>query len=83
MLKGGFVNIAHKFMRVFGLTKMRILLAAMIVGYNLWRIGAFLTRKAKEQAEAEKPRPRRKRKKGTWADVIPSRPSTGPDPPPG
>jgi hypothetical protein len=83
MLKGGFVNIAHKFLRVFGLTKMRILLAATIVGYNLWRIGAFLTKKAKEEAEAEAPRPRTKRKKGTWGDVIPARPSTGPDPPPG
>jgi hypothetical protein len=82
MLKGGFVNVAHKFFRVFGLTKMRILLAATIVGYNLWRIASFIVKKANEAAEAQKPRPRRKRKKGTWADVITARPATGPDPPP-
>jgi len=82
MLKGGFVNIAHKFFRVFGLTKMRILLAATIVGFNLWAIGSFMVKKANEAAEAEKPRPRRKRKKSTWADVITTRSATGPDPPP-
>src|SRR5205823_2359654 len=49
MLKGGFVNIAHKFFRVFGLTKMRILLAATVVGYNLWRIGSFLAKRAVEK----------------------------------
>jgi hypothetical protein len=79
MLKGGFVNIAHKFFRVFGLTKMRILLAATIVGFNLWTIGSFMMKKANEAAEAEKPRPRRKR---TWADVITARSATGLDPPP-
>jgi hypothetical protein len=36
-LKGGFVNIARKFFRVFGSTKMTILLAFTVVGYNLDR----------------------------------------------
>ena len=81
MLKGGFLNIQHKFFRVFGLTKVRILLAATIVGYNLWRIGSYLAKKAVEVAEAEKPRQRRKRRKGTWADLVPVRPTTGRDPP--
>jgi hypothetical protein len=34
MLKGGFVNIQHKFFRVFGLTKMKLLLAFSVVGYT-------------------------------------------------
>ncbi len=82
MLKGGFVNIAHKFFRVFGLTKMRILLAATIVGCNLETIRSFLVRKAGEAEAAEKPRTRKKRRKGTWRDVVAIRPATGPDPPP-
>ena len=82
MLKGGFVNIAHKFFRVFGLTKMRILLAATVVGYNLSRIGSFLAKRAVKKAEAQKPRRRAKRKKGTWTDIVAIRPTTGPDPPP-
>ncbi len=67
MLKGGFVNIAHKFFRVFGLTKMRILLAATIVGFNLETIRSFLVREAGEAEAAEKPRTRKKRRKGTGA----------------
>jgi hypothetical protein len=34
MLKGGFVNIQHKFFRVFGLTKTKLLLAFTVVGYK-------------------------------------------------
>jgi hypothetical protein len=83
MLKGGFVNIGHKFFRVFGLTKMTLLLAFTVVGYNLDRIRSFLARKAEEKAEAEKPRERAKRKTGTWTDIASKRSSTGRDPPPG
>jgi hypothetical protein len=32
MLKGGFVNIGHKFFRVFGLTKITLLLAFTVFG---------------------------------------------------
>jgi hypothetical protein len=81
ILRGGFVNIAHKFFRVFGLTKMRILLAATIVGFNLWRIGSFMVKKAKEAADAESALAL-EAQEGTWAEVIPARSATGPDPPP-
>jgi hypothetical protein len=79
----GFVDIGQKFFRVFGLTKIRLLLAFTIVGYNLERIRSFLARQAGRKAEAEKPRRRAKRKVGTWADVAGLRPRTGRDPPPG
>ena len=69
MLKGGFANIAHKFFRVFGLTKMRILLAATIVGYNLEAIRSFLEKKAAKAIAAAKDQgKRKKRRKGVDAD---------------
>ena len=51
MLKGGFVNVGHKFFRVFGLTKMTLLLAFTVVGYNLDRIRSFLAKRAAEKAQ--------------------------------
>lgn len=38
LLKGGFVNIERKFIRVLGITKVTVLLAFTLVGYNLDRI---------------------------------------------
>jgi hypothetical protein len=46
MLNGGFVDLGHKFFRVFGISKLRLLLAFTIVGYNLHCISSFLTRTA-------------------------------------
>jgi hypothetical protein len=84
MLKGGFVNIQHKFFRVFGLTKMRILLAATIAGYNLEVIRSFLAKKTVERTAAPPKRRRKKRRAGTWTDVIGGgRPASGRAPPPG
>jgi len=84
MLKGGFANIAHKFFRVFGLTKMRILLAATIARYNLEVIRSFLAKKAVERTAAPPKRTRKKRRAGTWSDVIGGgRPASGRAPPPG
>ncbi len=48
MLKGGFVNIERKFLRVLGRTKMMLLLAFTIAGHNRDRIRAFVARKAHE-----------------------------------
>lgn len=82
MLKGGFVNIGHKFFRVFGLTKMTLLLAFTLVGYNLDRIRSFLAKRAQEKARKGKPRRRAKRKSGTWTDIESRRSLVGRDPPP-
>ena len=53
--------------RVFGQTKMTVLLGFTIAGYNLDRIRSF---RAKQRAlEADKPK-QPKRRRGTWAEVI-------------
>ncbi len=83
MLKGGFVNIQHKFLHVFGLAKMTLLPAFTLVGYNLETIRSFT---AKKEVERTAPPPKRTRKKlrtGAWADVIGTdRPESGRSPPP-
>jgi hypothetical protein len=80
MLKGGFVNIERKFLRVLGRTKMMLLLAFTIAGHNRDRIRAFVARKTHE---AMTPKRRAKRRKGTWRDILGERPAAaGRDPPP-
>ena len=71
MLKGGFVNIQHKFFRVFGLTKLKLLLAFTVVGYNLEAIRSFLAKKAAKAVTAAKnPGKRKKRREGTWTQIL-------------
>lgn len=79
-LKGGFVNIERKFLRVMGLTKVTVMLAFTIAGYNIDRIRAFVLQTAVEWDAKKKTRAKRRR--GTWSDVLDGeRPSSGPDPP--
>jgi hypothetical protein len=54
---------------VFGLTKMRILLAATIAGYNLEVIRSFLAKKSAERTAAPPKRTRKKRRTETWTNV--------------
>jgi hypothetical protein len=76
LLKGGFVNIGHKFFRVFGLTKLTLMLAFTVIGYNLDAIRSFLAKKAAEKTRA-------KRRKGTWTPLLGSdRSGSGRAPPP-
>jgi hypothetical protein len=83
MLKGGFVNIQHKFFRVLGLAKMTLLLAFTLAGYNLAAIRSFTAKKEAERTAAPPKRTRRKRRTGTWTDVIGSdRLEAGRSPPP-
>jgi hypothetical protein len=71
MLKGGFVDIQHKFFRVFGLTKTKLLLAFTLVGCNLEAIRSFLAKKAaKAVAAAKDSGKRKKRRKGTWTQIL-------------
>jgi hypothetical protein len=67
---------------VFGLVKIKVLLAFTLAAYNLETIRSFLARKAVVEEEAKKPRRRKKRSKQTWRDVVAISPSSGPDPPP-
>lgn len=82
-LKGMFVNIGQKFFKVFGLTKIKVLLAFTLAAYNLETVRSFLARMAAVAEEAKRPRRRAKRREQTWHDVVAIRPGTGPDPPPG
>jgi hypothetical protein len=81
-LKGQFVDINRGFFRVFGLTKITLLLAFTIVGYNLERIRSFLAKMVTLVKEARLTRTRRRR--GTWAEVLDDREARpGRDPPRG
>jgi len=55
-LKGAFVNIGQKFFRVFGLIKIKLLLAFTLSAYNRETIRSFRARKAVEAENAKKPR---------------------------
>jgi hypothetical protein len=72
-LKGGFVNIERKFLRVFGRTKTTVVLAFTIVGHNLDRIRSFIGRTAAKAAEVQAKKKRAKRRRRTWSDLIPVR----------
>jgi hypothetical protein len=65
------VNIQHKFMRVFGLTKMTLMLAFTVVGYNLQCIRSFLAKHVVEKTASAVKR-RKKRRKGTWTQLLDS-----------
>jgi hypothetical protein len=81
MLKDTFVNLGQKFFKVFGLIKIKMLLAFTLAAYNLEAIRSFLARMAVTAEAAKKPRTRKKRLEQTWRDVVASRPESGPDPP--
>jgi hypothetical protein len=66
-LKGTFADLSRGFFRVFGRTKMTILLGFTITGYNLDRIRSSRAKKS-AQAEAKPAQPKRRR--GTWNEVI-------------
>lgn len=60
-LKGGFTNIERKLVRVMGITKVTVMLAFTIAGYNIDRIRSFVIRKQQTSA---------KRRRGTWDDLL-------------
>jgi hypothetical protein len=73
-LKGGFAHIGRKFFRVFGLTKITVLLAFTIAAFNLQRARSF---HAKQAASARRAKARPKRRVGTWSDLLDNRPAQG------
>jgi hypothetical protein len=83
MLKGGFVNIERKFIRIFGVVKNTVFLAFTIAGYNRDRIRSFLAKRAEQKRIGQLARRRRaKRRQGTWARLLPGGPeASGRDPP--
>jgi hypothetical protein len=81
-LKGAFADfLSRVFFRVFGRTKISVLLGFTVAAYNLDRIRSFSAKQAEEET---KPVWRAKRRQGTWStcitrasDVIPAN-ATGP-----
>ena len=80
-LKGTFADLNRGFFRVFGQTKMTILLGFTIAGYNLDRIRSY---RAKKRAEAEAKPAQPRRRRGTWREVVepPAAPTEGTAAPP-
>jgi hypothetical protein len=66
-LKGAFADLSRGFFRVFGQTKISVLLGFTIAAYNLDRIRSFRAKQAEDEAQ---PVRRVKRRKGTWSEVI-------------
>ena len=81
-LKGAFCDLARGFFRVFGRTKITVLLGFTVAAFNLDRIRSF---RAKRAADEQEPKHSSKRRLGTWRDlgvVIDQRASeSGLDPP--
>jgi len=63
-LKGAFVNIERKFLRVMGRVNMTVLLAPTIFGYNLECIRSFLEEQAVEDEAKAAKKTRKKRVNG-------------------
>ncbi len=66
-LKGTFADLSRGFFRVFGQTKMTILLGFTVAGYNLDRIRSY---RAKQRAQQEAKPAQPKRRRGTWQDIV-------------
>ena len=66
-LKGAFADLSRGFFRVFGQTKISVLLGFTLAVYNLDRIRSF---KAKQGEDETTPVLRAKRRQGTWSDSI-------------
>ena len=64
---GAFADLSRGFFRVFGQTKISVLLGFTIAAYNLDRIRSFRAKQAEDEA---KPVRRSKRRQGTWDDCI-------------
>lgn len=67
-VQGGFFDVAHGFVRVFGIVKVSFFLSFSLAAYNLDRIRSFRAAKAERGAA---PRRARKRRRGTWAELLP------------
>jgi hypothetical protein len=66
-LKGTFADLSRGFFRVFGQTKMTILLGFTVAGYNLDRIRSY---RAKKRAQQEAKPTQPKRRRGTWQEIV-------------
>ena len=66
-LKGGYVNTARGFFRLFGITKITVLFGFTVAAVNLDRIRSH---QAKQDHDSERPRRRQPRRVGTWQHLL-------------
>jgi hypothetical protein len=66
-LKGSFADLSRGFFRVFGRTKITVLLGFTVAAFNLDRVRSFWAKQAEEAAKSPR---RAKRRLGTWNDCI-------------
>jgi len=64
-LKGAYADLSRGFFRVFGRTKISVLLGFTVAAYNLDRVRSFRAKQAEEEGT---PRRRAKHRQGTWKD---------------
>ena len=67
-MKGAFTDLSRGFFRVFGLTKISMLLGFTLAAYNLDRVRSFQAKQAEEKSQ---PRRRAARRLGTWRHLSP------------
>lgn len=79
MLKGNYVNIERKFLRVFGLRRMMLLLAFSIAATNRSILRSFRDKHGSTTGDG--PRKRSKRRTATLNDLVESATLHGRDPP--
>ncbi len=66
-LKGAFAVLSRGFVRVFGRTKISVLLGFTIAAHNVDRVRSFRAKQADDEAQ---PRRRAKRRLGTWSSCL-------------
>jgi hypothetical protein len=66
-LQGAFADISRGFFRVFGRTKITVLMGFTVAAFNLDRLRSFRAKQAEEEGQ---PRRRAKRRLGTWAELM-------------
>jgi hypothetical protein len=66
-LKGAYTDVSRGFFRVFGRTKITVLLSFTLLAYNLDRVRSF---RAKLAEIAGAPARRARRRPGTWHEVV-------------
>jgi hypothetical protein len=80
-LQQQFTGLAKGYHRVFGLTKVTLLLGFTAVGYNRERMQTYRRGQKVIAAQKQRPASRAKRRTGTWQDLVGGAPATTPSPP--
>jgi hypothetical protein len=69
-------GLSRGFFRVFGRTRITVLLAFTLAAFNMDRVRSFRSKFADTEA---RPRTRARRRRGTWRDLLDAPPTTASD----